>query len=98
MKQVQGRVAVTSIYPGGIATNAAKAVRTSSEASRVALQRNFDKYGHSPDDVARAVLKGIEGDRLRVIVGIEAFIVDWLKRLMPVWTHRLFAHRIDPLV
>lgn len=90
-------VGVTSIHPGGIATNAAKTVRTSSEENRAALQRNFDQYGHPPSDVARAIVRAIEEDRLRVIVGIEAFIVEWMKRLMPVWSHKLFARRLDPL-
>lgn len=90
-------IGVTSIHPGGIATNAVKGVRASSDEARAALQRNFDKYGHPPDDVARAIVKAIEGDRLRMIVGIEAFIVEWMKRLMPVWTHKLLAQRLDPL-
>ncbi len=88
-------VGVTSIHPGGIATNIASGVRAKSEEDRASLQRNFDKYGHSPDDVARAIVKGIEGNRLRMIVGIEAFIFEWLKRLMPVWTQKLAARRLN---
>lgn len=90
-------IGVTSIHPGGIATNIATTVRASSEDARAALQKNFDKYGHSPNDVARAIVVGIEGNRLRMIVGIEAFILEWMKRLMPVWTHKLFAQRLNPL-
>jgi len=28
-------------------------------------------------------------------VGVEAFILEWMKRLMPVWTHKLVAQRLN---
>ena len=88
------RVGVTSVHPGGIATNIAAAVRTTDEAQREALVASFARYGHPPDAVARAVLRGITREKLRVIVGWEAHAADWLKRLLPVGSHRLFGRRV----
>lgn len=88
-------IGVTSIHPGGISTGIARTVRVDNEQARTRLQEDFDRYGHPPEEVAAGILRGIETNRLRVIVGREAFIADWLKRLFPVSTHRWFAHRID---
>jgi short-subunit dehydrogenase len=88
-------VGITSIHPGGVSTGIARTVRVGSEEARNQLEESFVRYGHPPEDVARAILGGIESDKLRVIVGREAFLADWLKRLFPVSTHRWFAHRIN---
>jgi NAD(P)-dependent dehydrogenase (short-subunit alcohol dehydrogenase family) len=89
-------IGVTSIHPGGIATNIAETVRVADEQAREQLQQSFDQYGHPPEDVAEAILRGITRNKLRVIVGVEAYVVEWLKRLLPVRTHYWFAHRMDP--
>lgn len=89
-------IGVTSIHPGGIATNIAETARFADEEARQSLQRSFDQYGHPPEDVAEAIWRGITRNKLRVIVGGEAYVVEWLKRLLPVRTHHWFAHRMDP--
>jgi short-subunit dehydrogenase len=89
-------VGVTSIHPGGISTQIAETVRVTQESARTNLQTTFDRYGHPPEDVAEAILRGIQRERLRVIVGREAYAVDWLKRLIPVSVHRWFAGHMDP--
>ena len=88
------QVGVTSIHPGGISTGIVRSVRTRDEGARQALQESFDRYGHPPEDVAKAILSGIRGGKLRRIVGAEAYFVDWVKRLMPVGFHKLFAARM----
>jgi short-subunit dehydrogenase len=90
------KIGVTSIHPGGIKTGIAAGVRVDNEASRTALQDNFDRYGHPPEDVARAIVKSIEKRKFRALVGIEAYAFEWMKRLWPVWTHKLIAHRMNP--
>ncbi len=40
----------------------------------------FRSIGHPPEDVARGILRGIECNKPRVIVGVEAYFTDWLKR------------------
>lgn len=87
-------IGVTSIHPGGIKTGIASKVRVRSETARQKLIESFEHYGHPPEKVADAILVGITRKRLRMIVGIEAFVADWLKRLMPVGFHRLFAERL----
>jgi short-subunit dehydrogenase len=88
-------VGITSVHPGGISTGIARRVRVAREEDRAQLEDSFVRYGHPAEDVARGILRGIEGEKLRVIVGAEAFVADWLKRLFPVSTHRWFAQRIN---
>lgn len=90
-------VGVTSVHPGGISTGNARTLRVGDERDRARLQERFDRHGHPPEDVARAILLGIERNRLRVIVGREAYLADWLKRLFPVSAQRLFAQRLKLL-
>jgi len=87
-------VGVTSIHPGGVSTGITRTVRVKSEEARAQLQESFDKYGHPPEDVARGIVKGIREEKLRVRVGIESYVVDWIKRLLPVGFHRHVAPRM----
>ena len=88
------QVGVTSIHPGGVATGIASTVRVTREEARDQLQKTFDDYGHPPQQVAEAILKGIRKNKLRVRTGVESFLVDWVKRLMPVGFHVRIAHRM----
>lgn len=88
------QVGVTSVHPGGVATGIARGVRVSHEAQRAQLQKGMKKYGHPPEDVASAIVRGIRGNKLRVRSGAESFAVDWLKRLGPIGFHKVFAERM----
>ena len=89
-------IGVTSIHPGGIATGIAKTVRVDDEAARTRLEQTFEQHGHPPSDVAKGILRGIEKDKLRIIVGTEAYVTEWLKRLFPVSFHPWIAMRMNP--
>ena len=89
-------VGVTSIHPGGVATNIASSSRVNSEDDRQRLHDTTNKHGHSPDSIAQAILSGIENDRLRVISGVEAYVVDWAKRLFPIRSQAWIAKRMNP--
>jgi hypothetical protein len=54
---------------------------------------HLTRMARSPG-LARAILRGIRDDALRVRVGAESFVVDWLKRSMPIGFHKLVAERI----
>ena len=87
---------VTSIHPGGINTGIARTLRVNDEADRARMQEIFTQHGHPPEDVAQGILQGIQRRKLRVIVGREAYAVDWLKRLLPVRANAWIAQRMNP--
>ena len=82
-------IGVTSAHPGGVRTNI---VRTSRSADPVAKQRmveRFERMTTPPDKVARAILRAVERNQLRVLICPETHAADWVKRLAPDVVHRL---------
>ena len=76
------------VHPGAINTNIAKAAR-GAEAERLqrlgALQDGVlgRIVMRPPEAVAKAIVRGIEHDRARVLVGPDARLVDAWARLVP---------------
>lgn len=87
------RIGVTSIHPGCIDTSIVRSGRIEGDTTRDEIQTLFSRRGASPDAVARAIIKGIEKNKLRVRVRPEAMVADWMKRVFPVSIHRWIAQR-----
>jgi NAD(P)-dependent dehydrogenase (short-subunit alcohol dehydrogenase family) len=86
-------IGVTSIHPGCIDTSIVQSGRMEDDASRSDVQGVFDRWGAPPDAVAKAILRGIDNNKLRVRVRPESVVSEWVKRLAPVGVHRLIARR-----
>ncbi|WP_043111800.1 SDR family NAD(P)-dependent oxidoreductase [Solimonas flava] len=83
-------VSLTSVHPGGIKTGIAKAARTSKSIEGVlardvdSAKVNFDKlFITSANRAARIILKAVEGNKRRVLVGPDAKFLDIVVRLLP---------------
>lgn len=93
------RIGVTSVHPGGIATNIVNNARFDDAEGKARAADLFARRGKPPEEVARRIVQGIERNQLRVVVCPEAHVFDWAKRLLPVTTQRLvrrFWQRVDP--
>jgi len=83
-------VGVSCVHPGGIKTDIVRHTRfyktADPEMSREETIEAFDKYvaWTSADKAARIIISGIKKNKLRIMVGPDAYIYDWLKRLFPV--------------
>jgi len=86
-------IGVTSVHPGAIQTSIIRSGRMRDETERADVQAFFDRVGSPPDRVARAIIRGIRRNRLRVRVRPESFAADWAKRIAPVALHRWIAWR-----
>jgi short-subunit dehydrogenase len=82
-------VSATSVHPGGIKTNIARAARMDEslrdlgiegEDTVSQLERAFIT---SPDKAARIILRAVAQKRRRVLVGPDAYVFDWVVRLLP---------------
>jgi short-subunit dehydrogenase len=83
-------IGVTSVHPGAIKTEMIQATIADSDDVAIA-QRNYEfaqKMGVTPEQTARKIVQAVEKNRLRVRVGKDAVILDWMKRLMPSLIHR----------
>ena len=82
-------VSATSVHPGGIKTNIARAARRDGSLARLGVDpekatQEFEKsFITSAADAARIILQAVEQNRRRVLVGPDAKIVDLIQRLMP---------------
>ena len=85
------RIGVTSVHPGGIRTNIIRSARITDAEGRAKGIELIDRYGHSPEKAARKIVGAIRSGRKRLLIGPEAVLLGWVKRLLPVTTHRILT-------
>jgi butyryl-CoA dehydrogenase len=80
-------VSVTTIHPGGIKTNIARNARLDASVSDVAGDpekaiRDFERaFITSPDKAARQILRAVQRDRRRALIGPDAKVIDLISRM-----------------
>ncbi|QDQ97251.1 SDR family NAD(P)-dependent oxidoreductase [Tomitella fengzijianii] len=76
-------VRVTCVHPGGIKTAIARNSTTAEGYQQRDFSQFFDRYlAHtSPEAAARRILKGVDADRGRVLIGLDARALDLFVRL-----------------
>ena len=94
----QSGVSSTTVHPGGIRTNIARNARTdlsvlSISGSAKELSDNFDRLTlTTPEKAAGQILKAVERNRRRVLVGPDAKVFDLVSRLpAPLYQRVLVA-------
>jgi NAD(P)-dependent dehydrogenase (short-subunit alcohol dehydrogenase family) len=95
MQELQGdTIKITSVHPGGVRTNIAHSAK--GMPAEVAAQ--FDKMAlTSAAKAADIILNGVEKNRQRVFVGVDAKVLAIMKRVMPAWTVKFMGARsADP--
>lgn len=96
-------VSATTVHPGGIKTNVARAARaneslrdlggreTTPEEAAKSFERNFIT---TPEKAAETILRAVERDRRRVLVGPDAYVIDAVQRLLPASYQRIIRERV----
>ena len=80
---------VSSVHPGGIQTNIANSARHM--ATKNAQQ--FNKLANTtPDKAAKTIIKGIKKNKEKIFVGVDAHVMQGLKRLFPNGAVRLSGY------
>jgi short-subunit dehydrogenase len=81
-------VSATSVHPGGIDTNIARNSRGDPSIEKLGLdaeggREKFDKLlVTDADEAARAILRAVEKNKRRVLVGRDAYLIDGMARLL----------------
>ncbi|MFT3858402.1 MAG: SDR family oxidoreductase [Aquabacterium sp.] len=86
-------VSATCVHPGGIRTNIAKdarmdhSIKTKTGADPHAARDKFDKLLNitSAESAALQILRAVEGNKRRVLVGLDAKFLDKWVRFMGAW-------------
>lgn len=78
----QRPVKVTCVHPGGIKTNIALNAEQVEGRDHDKLASSFDKLARtSPEKAANVILKGVENNKARVLIGADAWVLDKFVRL-----------------
>jgi short-subunit dehydrogenase len=93
--ELLGRVGVTCVHPGGIATRIAIDARVSEGADRAEIERGLSTISgllRIPASVAaESILNGVRRRRPRVLIGLSARLPDLLARVAPGSYGRMLA-------
>ena len=91
-------VAVSCIHPGGIRTEIARRARATASEDKAAMAQTFDRLARtSPPRAARIILKGLERDRARILVGPDAWFLAALPRVLGARYARVVTRGADRL-
>lgn len=90
LKMAGSTVSATSVHPGGIKTNVARNARSGRKnsftggRSHEEMIHNFDKAAiTTADKAAEVILRGAAKDKMRVLIGGDAWVMDKVQRLFP---------------
>lgn len=91
------QIGVSCVHPGGVKTNIARNGRhyATPLTSRdpVAAVKAFDKVARlTPDAAAHAIICGIKKRQPRIVVGLDAVILDKIQRINPEFLSTLLIH------
>lgn len=83
-----------TVHPGGIKTNIAKSGRfyrgAQKEQSKKDMVQMFDKLTFTtPDQAATTILNGVKKNKLKILIGKDAYLFDWAGRWLPESYHRI---------
>ena len=81
-------VAVLCVHPGGIRTNIANSARMADlsllEMSAQQMRDGFAQNARTtPEQAATAIVRAIERGQTRLMIGMDARILDWVYRIVP---------------
>jgi short-subunit dehydrogenase len=95
-------VRLSVVHPGGVATNIARNSRigvgmTDNERRAQSIER-FDTVAKTtPKDAALRIIRGIEKNEPRILIGGDARMMDLLQRFRPATYWAVLARRIEKM-
>ncbi|SHK63216.1 Short-chain dehydrogenase [Pseudonocardia thermophila] len=85
-------VGVSCVHPGGIDTNIARSARKPAGMDDEEAARSFRRIARtSPEDAAKTIIRGIERNSPRILIGLDARAIDLLPRVLGSAYQRLIA-------
>ncbi len=86
-------IGVTCVYPGAVRTNILRA-STDLASDKITAEKMadiVDKFAMQPEKAAKKIVHAIERNKMRLLIGIDAYILELLKRIFPTLIHRIFG-------
>ena len=82
-------MSATCVFPGGIKTNIARNARADAGIGKLGLdaeggREKFDRLlATDAEEAAKVILRAVEKNKRRVLVGRDAYLIDVMARLLP---------------
>lgn len=81
-------ITVSSVHPGGIRTNIARNARAGAGVTASVVEQEievFDKVAKTlPETAADVIVRGVQANKEKILIGSDAWMIDKIQRLMPV--------------
>jgi len=102
LQVAQSPVRLSVVHPGGISTNIVRNMRmgagVTDDERRVQAIELFNEFAKTtPKDAALRIIKGIEKNQPRILIGGDARFMDLLQRLRPATYWRVMAKRSEKM-
>lgn len=94
----QTGIRVMAVFPGGINTNIIQNSEVTVASSVNQLRERLAFLLLTPQKVARRILKGIGRNQTRLVLGIDAVVMDVLSRISPRLAPRMIYSFIDRIL
>jgi hypothetical protein len=91
------------VHPGGVSTNIVRNMRTgigvTDNERRAQIIEWFDQFaGTTPKDAALRIIKGVEKNEPRILIGGDARFMDLLQRFRPATYWKVLARRSEKML
>jgi len=90
------QIRAVCVHPGGIRTNILKNARFYSDAfgqsDHARSMAEFERIARTtPEQAARTIVAGIRRNKLRILIGADAYLIDFVQRLLPARYMKVLA-------
>ena len=94
-------VRVSVVHPGGVATNIVRnsrtGVRVTDNERRAGAIERFDSFAKTtPAAAAQRIIKGVENNEPRILIGNDARMMDLLQRFLPATYWAVLSRWLQP--
>lgn len=94
-----GTVSVSCVHPGGIRTPIARHSRLGAQTPAVKREENiarFERLARTPPEKAAArILRGVARRAPRILIGADAYLIDFAQRLRPASYWKSLARKLE---
>ena len=97
LELAQSHISCTSVHPGGIKTNIMRNARTGTNLNEQEIKiagKRTERFDHvartSAESAAEQIIRAVEKNKRRLIIGNDAKLMDWLQRHLPNHYQRIF--------
>jgi NAD(P)-dependent dehydrogenase (short-subunit alcohol dehydrogenase family) len=89
-------VAVSCVHPAGVSTNIANNARAAAGSDPQGQEQARELFNRvaviTPQEAAATIVRGIEQDKDRILIGADAYRIDRIARLFPARAGAMFAN------